>query len=217
MEIEDAASPVVVGVVGTTDLRTACAGVDYAILLGGFPRLPGMERKDLLAKNVEIISAHAGALQDFASPDVKVVVVANPANTLALVARKRAARLPATNFSCLTRLDHDRLRGAVAKKLTGLRPPGQEVTAAQVRNAVIWGNHSSTQVPSAAQAEVNFAPEGAPAKWQPIREVLHDDAWLHGVRFVCVCVCVVCVCVCVCVCVSVCLSVAMAGRPRLAH
>lgn len=33
MEIEDAASPVVVGVVGTTDLRTAAAGVDYAILL----------------------------------------------------------------------------------------------------------------------------------------------------------------------------------------
>lgn len=179
MEIEDAASPVVVGVVGTTDLRTACTGVDYAILLGGFPRLPGMERKDLLAKNVEIISAHAGALQDHASPDVKVLVVANPANTLALVARKRAAALPARNFSCLTRLDHDRLRGAVAKKLTSLRGPGGEVTAAQVRNAVIWGNHSSTQVPSAAQAEVNFSPDRHRAKWQPIRDVLYDETWVH--------------------------------------
>lgn len=40
MEIEDAASPVVVGVVTTTDLRTAFTGVDYAVFLGGFPRLP---------------------------------------------------------------------------------------------------------------------------------------------------------------------------------
>jgi malate dehydrogenase len=113
-----------------------------------------MERKELLAKNVEIISAHAAALDELASRDVRVVVVANPANTLALVAKKTAASLPSENFSCLTRLDHDRLRGAVAKKLTALRPPGCEVTAMQVRNAVIWGNHSSTQVPSAAQVRL---------------------------------------------------------------
>lgn len=41
MEIEDAASPVVVGVVGTTDLLTAAAGVDYAILLVRFGRFFG--------------------------------------------------------------------------------------------------------------------------------------------------------------------------------
>lgn len=159
-----------------------------------------MERKELLAKNVEIISAHAAALNELAARDVKIVVVANPANTLALVAKKAAPSLPAEAFSCLTRLDHDRLRGAVAKKLTAGRPAGAEVTAIQVgwglrvgwvgcarggmpacssvlhpphhkhkqtnqpnhlpnkvRNAVIWGNHSSTQVPSAAQAEVNFS------------------------------------------------------------
>lgn len=144
-----------------------------------------MERKELLAKNVEIISAHAGALDELAARDVRVVVVANPANTLALVAKRRAASLPTENFSCLTRLDHDRLRGAVAKKLTGLRPAGAEVAASQVRNAVIWGNHSSTQVPSAAQAEVNLSADLDPRKWRPLREVLRDDvhgAWLHGVR-----------------------------------
>ncbi len=178
MEIEDAASPVVVGVVTTTLPSVAFARVDYAILLGGFPRLPGMERKELLAKNVEIITTHAAALEEFASPDVKVLVVANPANTLALIAKKRAARLPAENFSCLTRLDHDRLRGMVAKKLTSLRPAGEEVTAMQVRNAVIWGNHSSTQVPSAAQAQVRLQGE-----WVSVHDVLRgeeDSGWLHG-------------------------------------
>ena len=178
MEIEDAASPVLVGVVGTTDLKTGFTGVDYAILLGGFPRLPGMERKELLAKNVEIITTHAGALEEYASPDVKVLVVANPANTLALMAKKRATRIPAENFSCLTRLDHDRLRGMVARKITSLRPAGEELTAMQIRNAVIWGNHSSTQVPSAAQAQVLLD-----GKWVSIHEVLGGEdvaSWLHG-------------------------------------
>ena len=183
MEIEDAASPVVVGVVTTTDLRTAFSCVDYAILLGGFPRLPGMERKELLAKNVEIITTHAAALDDHASRDVKVLVVANPANTLALVAKKRASSLPAENFSCLTRLDHDRLRGMVAKKLTSLRTSSSTpessaaITATQVRNVAIWGNHSSTQVPSAAQAQVELG-----GKWVSIHEMFQekDAAWLHG-------------------------------------
>lgn len=35
----------------------SCQDVDVAILLGGFPRLPGMLRKDLIAKNVEIMLA----------------------------------------------------------------------------------------------------------------------------------------------------------------
>ena len=44
-----------------------------------------MERSDLIAKNVEIMKVHGKALEDFASRDVKVLVVANPANTNCLV------------------------------------------------------------------------------------------------------------------------------------
>ncbi|TFJ87122.1 hypothetical protein NSK_001456 [Nannochloropsis salina CCMP1776] len=178
MEIEDAASPVVVGVVTTTDLRVAFTDVDYAILLGGFPRLPGMERKELLAKNVEIITMHAAALDEYASRAVKVLVVANPANTLALIAKKRAASLPAENFSCLTRLDHDRLRGMIAKKIDSLKIPDAHgaVTAMQVRNVIIWGNHSSTQVPSAAKAQVRLG-----GRWVPVLDIIGDEGavWLH--------------------------------------
>jgi hypothetical protein len=79
-----------------------------------------MERRDLLAKNVEIIRAHAGALGEVGSPDVKVVVVANPANTLALVAIKAAPLIPARNFTALTRLDQDRLRCAPPRGSRGL-------------------------------------------------------------------------------------------------
>ena len=53
--------------------------------VGGFPRKAGMERKDVMTKNVTIYADQASALAKHASKDVKVLVVANPANTNALI------------------------------------------------------------------------------------------------------------------------------------
>ena len=44
-----------------------------------------MERKDVMTKNVTIYADQASALAKHASKDVKVLVVANPANTNALI------------------------------------------------------------------------------------------------------------------------------------
>lgn len=43
----------------------------------------------------------------------KVVVVGNPANTNCLIASKSAPSIPKENFSCLTRLDHNRAKSQV--------------------------------------------------------------------------------------------------------
>ena len=48
---------------------------------------------------------------------VQVLVVANPANTNALILKENAPSIPAENITCLTRLDHNRALGQV-------RPPG---------------------------------------------------------------------------------------------
>ena len=79
----------------------------------GFPRLPGMERKELITKNAEGMRDQARALNACADRDVKVLVVANPANTNALVAMKSAPSIPSKNFTALTRLDQERLRGFI--------------------------------------------------------------------------------------------------------
>lgn len=60
------------GVVATTDAIEACKGVDIAIMVGGFPRKEGMERKDVMSKNVSIYKAQASALEQHASPNCKV-------------------------------------------------------------------------------------------------------------------------------------------------
>ncbi|MEW5310242.1 MAG: hypothetical protein WDW38_002058 [Sanguina aurantia] len=151
------------GVVATTDVDKACAGVDIAIMVGGFPRKAGMERKDVMSKNVNIYATQAKALEAHASKEVKVLVVANPANTNALILREYAPSIPAENITCLTRLDHNRALAQVAERV------GAPVT--DVKNVIIWGNHSSTQYPDVNHGKVGDA---------SIRDAVRDDKWLDG-------------------------------------
>lgn len=64
-----------------------------------------MERSDLLGQNGQIFRGQGKALNDFAHPDCKVVVVGNPANTNAMIASHFAPKIPKENFTALTRLD----------------------------------------------------------------------------------------------------------------
>ena len=50
----------------------ACTGVNIAIMVGGFPRKEGMERKDVMSKNVSIYKAQASALEKHAAANCKV-------------------------------------------------------------------------------------------------------------------------------------------------
>lgn len=145
MEIEDLAYPLVAGVLATTNLDEAFKDVDYAVFLGAFPRKAGMERKDLLEKNVGIFKAQGTALASHAKPTCKIVVVGNPANTNCLTLMRNAPKIPKENFSALTRLDHNRARAAVAIKVG--------VNVNDVEGTFIWGNHSSTQFPDIHHAK----------------------------------------------------------------
>ncbi len=59
------------GVVATHDVETAFKDIEYAILLGGFPRKPGMERKELLSLNSPIFSTQGKAFDRLAAPNAK--------------------------------------------------------------------------------------------------------------------------------------------------
>jgi malate dehydrogenase len=167
MELVDAAFPLLKGVVATTDVVEACTGVNIAIMVGGFPRKEGMERKDVMSKNVSIYKSQASALEKHAAANCKVLVVANPANTNALILKEFAPSIPEKNITCLTRLDHNRALGQISERLN--------VQVSDVKNAIIWGNHSSTQYP-----DVNHATVKTPSGEKPVRELVADDAWLHG-------------------------------------
>lgn len=166
MELIDAAFPLLAGVIATTYVVEACKGVNIAVMVGGFPRKEGMERKDVMSKNVSIYKAQASALEQHAAENCKVLVVANPANTNALILKEFAPSIHEKNITCLTRLDHNRALGQIAEKL--------DVHVSEVKNVIIWGNHSSTQYP-----DVNHATVKANGGEKLVRELLADDHWLN--------------------------------------
>src|SRR5947209_3216023 len=62
MELNDCSFPTLQDVVVTDDPNKAFRDCNWAILVGGFPRKQGMERKDLLGKNAEIFVTQGKAL-----------------------------------------------------------------------------------------------------------------------------------------------------------
>lgn len=146
MELEDCAFPLLHDVITTSDANEAFAGANFALLVGSRPRGPGMERKDLLEANGAIFTVQGKALSDNAAPDVKVLVVGNPANTNALIAMKNAPNLRPEQFSAMTRLDHNRAISQLANKT--------DTKTTDIAGVTIWGNHSATQVPDISNATV---------------------------------------------------------------
>jgi malate dehydrogenase len=77
-----------------------------------------------------------------------------------------APDVPDERFSAMTRLDQNRAQAQLALKA------GVPITA--VKNALIWGNHSATQVPDFVHTTI----QGRPA-----RDVIGDLTWLRGEFF----------------------------------
>ena len=159
MELDDCAFDTLDGVVLTDQPQVGFRDTRYALLVGARPRSADMERKDLLTANAQIFSIQGRALNEVADRGVKVLVVGNPANTNALIARKNAPDLDAENFTAMTRLDHNRAKAQLAIK------SGVHVSA--VRGVIIWGNHSATQYPDIAHATIAGEPASTvvPPDW----------------------------------------------------
>ncbi|MDP1001567.1 hypothetical protein, partial [Klebsiella pneumoniae] len=77
---------------------------------------------------------------------------------------KSAPSIPKENFSCLTRLDHNRARSQVAMRVG--------VSSDSVKNVIIWGNHSSTQYPDVHHAIVNHH-----GKELAAFDAVNDESW----------------------------------------
>ena len=160
MELDDCAFPLLKGINIYDDANKALAGTNAAFLVGARPRTAGMERADLLSANGGIFGPQGKAINDNAADDVRVLVVGNPANTNALIAAAAAPDVPASRFTAMMRLDHNRAISQLAHK-TG-------ADAADIENIVVWGNHSADQYPDVSYATV----AGKPAK------DLVEEAWL---------------------------------------
>jgi malate dehydrogenase len=163
LELDDCAFPLLAGMAATDDPETAFADADVALLVGAMPRKAGMERSDLLTSNGAIFTTQGRAIAATATPEVKVLVVGNPANTNALIAMNNAEGIDPANFTAMTRLDHNRAVAQLAKRV------GRPVTS--IKKMTIWGNHSTTQYPDLFHCQVDG---------QPAVAVVDDQEWIDG-------------------------------------
>ena len=165
MELDDCAFPLLDEIVCTSDTDEAFRGANWALLVGAVPRREGMERKDLLGINGGIFTGQGTSIARNAADDCRVLVVGNPCNTNALIGSTAAARHGMTKdrWFAMTMLDQSRGRSQLAARA--------DVPVDEVRDLVIWGNHSSTQFPDAWHATIG----GRPAP-----EVIGDEDWLQS-------------------------------------
>src|SRR5919202_759485 len=100
-----------------------------------FGALQGVERKDLLEANGAIFTVQGRALAEHAADDIRVLVVGNPANTNCLIAMSNAGDVPRERFTAMMRLDHNRAKGQLAKRV--------DAPVSDITNVTVWGNHST--------------------------------------------------------------------------
>jgi malate dehydrogenase len=144
MELEDSYFPNMGEVTYTDNFDEASHDADWFLLVGSIPRgivYEGKkieERSDLLKINGGIFVNQGSAIGKYGKDDAKILVVGNPANTNALIG-KNAAGKDSQLWMAMTMLDSSRAKSVISKKT--------DTNVKNVKNMIIWGNHSPTMYP----------------------------------------------------------------------
>jgi malate dehydrogenase len=124
------------------------AGSEVVIVTAGFPRKPGMDRMDLLKKNVEIARASGGHVKKHA-PNAVVIVVTNPLDVMTWVVQQTTGFPPSRVVGMAGVLDSARFATFIAMEL--------KCSPLDVR-AMVLGGHGDTMVPLPRFSTVNGVP-----------------------------------------------------------
>eukprot|EP01022_Parablepharisma_sp_SALTPOND_P016418 TRINITY_DN23_c0_g1_i1.p1 TRINITY_DN23_c0_g1~~TRINITY_DN23_c0_g1_i1.p1 ORF type:complete len:335 (-),score=36.32 TRINITY_DN23_c0_g1_i1:152-1156(-) len=162
MELEDCRYPLLKSVKYGSEAREMMDSIDWCVMLASLPMLPGEERRDLIKKNTGLMKKYSEVLNVVGHSNTKILVVTNPANTMAYVLSRLFTKIPKQNITSLSMVDHNRALSQIAKKL------GAEPYA--IRNVVCWGNHSRTVYPDMTYATV----EG-----RPVLSKLKDEGFIN--------------------------------------
>ncbi|UMB55411.1 malate dehydrogenase [Lutibacter sp. A64] len=133
-------------ITGVTNDYSATAGSDVAVITSGIPRKPGMTREELIGINAGIVKTVSENLIKY-SPEVIIIVVSNPMDTMAYLAHK-ATGLPKNRIIGMGgALDSARFKFRIAEALG--------CPASDVDGMVIGGHSDTGMVPLIGKAARN--------------------------------------------------------------
>ena len=134
-------------VVGSNDYGPA-EGSDLFIVTAGIARKPGMSRDDLLRTNAGIVRSVSGEIARVA-PDAVVIVVSNPLDVMAYVARETTGFPRERVIGMAGVLDTARFRSFIAMEL--------DVSVEDIQ-AMVLGGHGDTMVPLVSYTAISGIP-----------------------------------------------------------
>lgn len=136
-------------IIGSTNDYSKTAGSDVAVITSGIPRKPGMTREELIGINAGIVKEVAANLIKH-SPNVILIVVSNPMDTMAYLAHK-ATGLPKHRIIGMGgALDSARFKYRLAEAL--------DCPASDVDGMVIAAHSDTGMVPLIEKATRNGIP-----------------------------------------------------------
>lgn len=124
---------------------------DVVVITAGFPRQPGMDREDLLSKNLSIMTNVAKQVKEYA-PNAFVIVVSNPLDAMVYAFYKVSGFAKNKVVGMAGALDSARFRSFIAAE-TNLS--SQDVTC------MVLGGHGDTMIPVSRLANVGGVPLSA--------------------------------------------------------
>jgi malate dehydrogenase len=134
---------------GVTNDYSQTAGSTVAVITSGIPRKPGMTREELIGTNANIVKNVAENLLKY-SPEIIIVVVSNPMDTMTYLALK-ATGLPKNRIIGMGgTLDSSRFKYQLSQRL-GASP-------SDLHALVIGGHGDTTMIPLINHATWNNVP-----------------------------------------------------------
>jgi malate dehydrogenase len=134
-------------IIGTSDYADT-ADSDVVILTAGIPRKPGMSRDDLLSTNSKIVKSACEGIKKY-SPNSVVIVVSNPLDAMAYVAKQTLGFPRERVLGMAGVLDGARFRTFISEEL--------KVSVEDVQ-AFVLGGHGDTMVPMPRHCSVGGVP-----------------------------------------------------------
>ncbi len=152
-------------ITGTTNDYSKTAGSDVAVITSGIPRKPGMTREELIGINAGIVKTVAENLIKF-SPEVIIIVVSNPMDTMAYLAHK-ATGLPKNRIIGMGgALDSARFKFRLAEAIG--------CPASDVDGMVIGGHSDVGMVPLIGKAARNSVKVSEFLSEERMQQVVED-------------------------------------------
>ena len=152
-------------ITGSTNDYTKTAGSDIAVITSGIPRKPGMTREELIGINAGIVKEVSSNLLKH-SPDVTIIVVSNPMDTMTYLVHKTTG-LPKNRIIGMGgALDSARFKYRLSEAL--------EAPASDVDGMVIGGHSDTGMVPLTRLATRNSVPVSEFISEERLNQVAED-------------------------------------------